>query len=41
MNFRAASEKSQNFTLMDYFCPNYMKFELKQYSGVTFHDTEQ
>ena len=41
VNFRAASEKSQKFTLMDYFCPNYMKFELKKYSGVTFHDTEQ
>ena len=31
----------QNFTSMGYFCPKYMRFELKKYGGVIFHDTEQ
>ena len=26
---------------MHYFCPKYMRFELKKYRGVIFHDTEQ
>ena len=29
VNLHPTSEKSQNFTLMGYFCPNYMRFELK------------
>ena len=40
-NFHPTTEKSKHFTLMDYFCPKYMKFELKKYSGATFHVTEQ
>ena len=28
-------------TSMGHFCPKYMRFELKQYRGVIFHDTEQ
>ena len=24
---------------MGYFCPKYMRFELKKYNGVIFHDT--
>ena len=41
MKFHPTTQKSKNFTLMDYFCPKYMRFELKKYSGVIFHDTEQ
>ena len=35
------TEKSKNFTSMGYFCPKYMKFELKKNIGVIFQDTEQ
>ena len=31
----------QNFTSMGYFCRKYMRFELKKYGGVIFHDNEQ
>ena len=41
MKFHPTTQKSKNFTLMDYFRPKYMRFELKKYSGVIFHDTEQ
>ena len=41
VNFHPATQKSENFTSMVFFCPKYMKFELKNYRGVTFHDTEQ
>ena len=41
VNFHPTTQKSTNFTLMGYFCPNYMTFELKKYRGVIFHDTEQ
>ena len=41
VNFHPATQKSENFTLMDYFCPKYMRFELKKYRGFIFHDTEQ
>ena len=41
VNFHATIQKSENFTLMDHFCPKYMRFELKNYRGVIFHDTEQ
>ena len=33
--------KSENFTSIGSFCPKYMRFELKKYRGVIFHDTEQ
>ena len=38
---RPTTQKSKNFTSMGYFCPKYMRFELKKYRGVIFHDTEQ
>ena len=41
VNFHATTQKSENFTLMGCFCPKYMRFELKKYRGVIFHDTEQ
>ena len=41
MNFHPTTQKSENFTSMGYFCPKYMRFELKKYRGVIFHDTEQ
>ena len=41
VNFHPTIQKSKNFTLMGYFCPKYMRFELKKYRGVIFHDTEQ
>ena len=41
VNFHPTTQKSENFTLMGYFCPKYMRFELKKYRGVIFHDIEQ
>ena len=41
VNFHPTTQKFQNFTSMGYFCPKYMRFELKKYGGVIFHDTEQ
>ena len=41
VNFHPATQKSKNFTSMGYFCPTYMRFELKKYRGVIFHETEQ
>ena len=41
VNFHSTTQKSKNFTSMGYFCPKDMRFELKKYRGVTFHDTEQ
>ena len=38
--FHQTTQKSENFTSMDYFCPNYTRFELKKYRGVNFYDTE-
>ena len=40
VNFHPITQKSENFTSMDYFCPNYMMFELKKYRRVNFYDTE-
>ena len=31
VNFYPTTQKSKNFTSMNYFCPNYMRFELKKY----------
>ena len=39
VNFHPTTQKSKNFTPMGYFCPKYMRFELKKYRGVIFHDT--
>ena len=41
VNFHLTTQKSKHFTSMGYFCPKYMRFELKKYKGVIFHDTEQ
>ena len=30
VKFHPTTQKSQDFTLMDYFCPKYMRFELKK-----------
>ena len=35
VNFHPTTQKSKSF------CPRYMRFELKKYRGVIFHDTEQ
>ena len=40
VNFHPTTQKSKNLTSMDYFCPNYMRFELQKYRGVIFCDTE-
>ena len=40
VNFHPTTQKSENFTSIDYFCPKCMRFELKKYRGVIFHDTE-
>ena len=40
VNLPPTTQKSESFTSMGYFCPKYMKFELKKYRGV-FHYTEQ
>ena len=41
VNFHPTTQKSKNFTLIGSFCPKYLRFELKKYRGVIFHDTEQ
>ena len=35
VNFHPSTQKSKSF------CSRYMRFELKKYRGVIFHDTEQ
>ena len=40
VNFHPTTQKSKNFTWMGYFCPKYMRFGLKKFRGVIFHDTE-
>ena len=40
VNFHSITQKSENVTFMGYFCPKYMKYELKRYRGVIFNDTE-
>ena len=41
VNFFPNTQKSKNFILIGYFCRRYMRFELKEYRGVIFHDTQQ
>ena len=41
VRFHLNTQKSENFTSMGSFCPKYIRFELKKYGGVIFHDTEQ
>ena len=38
VSFQPTTQKSKNFTSISYFCPKYIKFELRR---VIFHDTEQ
>ena len=38
-NFHASSRKSEN--LMGSFYPKHVKFQLKKYRKVTFHNTEE
>ena len=40
VNFNPTIQKVENFTLIGSFCPNYIRFELKQYRRVIFHDTK-
>ena len=40
VNFHPTTQKSENFTSMGSFCPKYMRFDLKKYKRVIFHDTE-
>ena len=39
VNFHLSTLKSENFTSIGYFCPKYLKFELKKIQS--FHDAEQ
>ena len=41
VNFHPNTQKSKNFTLMGYFCSKDMRFQLKKYKELIFHDTEQ
>ena len=41
VNFHPTTQKSKSFTSMGYFCRKYIRFELKKYRGVIFHNTEQ
>ena len=38
VNFHPTTQKSGNFTSMGSFCPKYIRFELKKYKGVIFHE---
>ena len=40
VNSHPNTQKSEDFTSMGYFCAKYVRFELKKYRGVIFHDTE-
>ena len=41
LNFQSTTQKSKNVIPMGYFCPKYMRFELKNYTGVISHDNEE
>ena len=41
VKFYLTTQKSGNFTWMGSFFPKCIRFELKRYRGVIFHDTEQ
>ena len=41
VNFDPTTQKSEDFTSIDYFYPKYMSFKLKKYRGVIIYDTEQ
>ena len=39
--FHPTIQKFENLFSMGFFCPKYIRFELKNYGGVIVHDTEQ
>ena len=41
LRFLRPLQKTKSFTLMGYFCPKYMSFDLKKYRRVMFRVTEQ
>ena len=41
VTFHPTIQKYKNFFSMGYFCPKYMRFDLKKYRGVIFHENEQ
>ena len=41
VTFHPTTQKFKNFFSIDYFCPKYIKFDLKKYRGSIFHDNEQ
>ena len=41
VNFHPTTQKSKRFTSIGYFCPKYIRFQLKKYREVIFHDTKQ
>ena len=41
VTFHPTTQKSKNFFSMGYFCPKYMRFDLKKCRGVIFYDNEQ
>ena len=41
VNFHQTTQKFKNFFSMGFFCPKYTRFQLQEYRGVIFHDTEQ
>ena len=41
VKFHPTTQKFENFFSMGSFCPKYIRFELKKYREVIFHDTEQ
>ena len=36
VNFHPTTQKKENFTSIDYFCPKYMRFELKNTEELSF-----
>ena len=40
LNCHPTTQKSKNVTLMGYFCPRYMRFDLKKYRADIFRDNE-
>ena len=41
VNVYQTTQNSDNFISVSSFLPKYIRFELKKYRGVIFHDTEQ
>ena len=41
VNFHPTTQKFKNFNSMDFFCPKFLRFELKNTEEGIFHDTEQ